>query len=416
MPTRRSSTKYGRSPWVDRFPKSRIPTYPRLRGPLAADIVIVGGGLTGCATAFAFAAAGISTVLLERDQIGRGSTAAAAGLIAADLGLGAAILEKAIGVRSARRAAEAWRRAALDFAALLRRLRVKCDLEPRRAFSASIGGEQMVALERERKARRAAGMETPFLSARAAGTELGLESSGAIRVDDVATIDPYRACLGLAAAARSRGAVLFERSPVQRITFDSNAVHLVVDGGTIRAGRVIVATGMPTALFKALIRHFWLRTTYLAVTAPIPARIRQRLAKPAAVWRDFANPPHVVRWLDDDRLMVMGADRETPPAPQREKTDIQRTGQLMYELSLLYPDISGILPEYGWDAPYARTDDGLPAIGPHRNFPRHLFAFGDGSHSVTGAFLASRILLRHYQGTADTVDEVFGFARSLARA
>ena len=45
---------------------------------------------------------------------------------------------------------------------------------------------------------------------------------------------------------------------------------------------------------------------------------------------------------------------------------------------------------------YARTADGLPYIGPHRNFPHHLFAFGDSSHSVTGAYLASRILLRHH--------------------
>jgi hypothetical protein len=48
-------------------------------------------------------------------------------------------------------------------------------------------------------------------------------------------------------------------------------------------------------------------------------------------------------------------------------------------------------------------------IGPHRNFPRHLFAFGDASHSATGAYLASRILLRHYLEEVDPADEVFGF-------
>ena len=96
------------------------------------------------------------------------------------------------------------------------------------------------------------------------------------------------------------------------------------------------------------------------------------------------------------QMLVMGADLESPPERQREKILVQRTGQLMYELSTFYPDISGIVPEYGWDAAYARSGDGLPYIGPHRNFPRHLFAFGDASHSVTGAYLASRILLRHY--------------------
>ena len=77
---------------------------------------------------------------------------------------------------------------------------------------------------------------------------------------------------------------------------------------------------------------------------------------------------------------------------------MQRTGQLMYELSILYPDISGMQPAYGWSVHYARTAEGLPYIGPHRNFPHQLFAFGDSSHSVTGAYLASRILLRHHLG------------------
>src|SRR6185436_18423721 len=102
------------------------------------------------------------------------------------------------------------------------------------------------------------------------------------------------------------------------------------------------------------------------------------------VLRDSADPPHIVRWVDGERLLVTGADSESPPDRQLEKVIVQRTGQLMYELSTLYPEISGIAPEYGWDAAYARTDDGLPYIGPHRNYPHHLFAFGDASHSVTG--------------------------------
>ena len=69
-------TRYGRSPWVDRFPASRVPSYPRHRTPLTTrfDVVIVGGGLTGCATAYAFAAAGIKVALLEADRVGRGTT------------------------------------------------------------------------------------------------------------------------------------------------------------------------------------------------------------------------------------------------------------------------------------------------------------------------------------------------------
>jgi len=122
----------------------------------------------------------------------------------------------------------------------------------------------------------------------------------------------------------------------------------------------------------------------------------------------------VIRWMDEDRVLIAGADTELAPR-QRDKILVQRTGQLMYELSTLYPEVSGIQPTYGWSADYVRTADGLPYIGAHRNYPFHLFAFGDSSHSVTGSYLASRILLRQYSGELDPADEVFGFHRTLVR-
>ena len=386
-----------------------MPSYSRYHGTSTADVVIVGGGLTGCATAYALSAAGVEVVVLEADQIGRGTTAASAGWMGDEPGVGFAELETALGLRDARRTWHAWHRAGLDFAALLRRLKIKCALEPLGSTTAARSLEQAQRLKREQKARRAAGIDTPLLGARAITVELGFSALAGIRARDGATIDPYRAAVGLARAAVERGARQFERSPVTRITFGRRDAEVHTTGGRIRTTRVIVATGGPTALFKGLRRHFWFRQSYSALTAPVPARIRQALGRRDAVVRDSADPPHIVRWVDGERLLVTGADSESPPDRQREKVVVQRTGQLMYELSTLYPEISGIVPDYGWDAPYARTEDGLPYIGPHRNYPHHLFAFGDSSHTVTGAYLASRILLRHHLDQLDPVDEVFGF-------
>jgi len=406
-------TKYGRSPWLDQFPKSRVPSYPRQRGPAKVDVVIAGGGLTGCATAYAFAAAGVKVMLVEAEQIGRGNTGASRGWIADDPGIALSDLENVIGRRDGVRAWKAWRRAALDFAGLLRRLNVKCDLQPQPIVTVATTPEQVTRLARDRKARLDAGLDAPLLSARAIKGEVALEAAAGIRGKDGATIDPYRACLGLASAAAARGAALFEHSPVRKITFTRKTADVFTAGGSIRADRVIIATGTPTQLFKSLARHFWFRRTYLALTAPVPAKIRQQLGRREAVVRDSADPPHVVRWIGD-RVLVSGADGAVPPARQRDQhanTIVQRTGQLMYELSTLYPDISGIQPEYGWSADYTRTTEGLPCIGPHRNFPHHLFAFGDASHSVTGAYLASRVLLRQHFEEMDPADEVFGFNR-----
>ena len=402
-------TNYGRPPWISGFPKARVPSYSRHRGRLTTDVVVVGGGLTGCATAYALGASGVKVVLLEADRIGCGASGASAGWVGDDPGVTFAHLERAVGPGAARRACQAWHRAGLDFAALLRRLNLRCGLEPHGTLTIAMTPEQAGRVRREQKVRVAAGLEAPLLGARTIAAEVGLPAVVAFRARDGATIDPYRAALGLAAEAGRRGARLFERSPVNRITFTRKIVDVHTAGGAIRANRVVIATGLPTPLFKALRRHFWFRHTYLALTARIPAKTLRALGQRQGVVRDSATPPHIVRWVDDERLLVMGADAEPPADRQREKVIVQRTGQLMYELSTLYSDISGIAPEYGWDAPYALTADGLPYIGPHRNYPHHLFAFGDASHTVTGAYLASRILLRHHLGQIEPADDVFGF-------
>jgi glycine/D-amino acid oxidase-like deaminating enzyme len=404
-------TKYGRSPWIEQFPKSRVPAYPRQRGPQTTDVVVIGGGLTGCVAAYAFAAAGVNVVLVEAGQVGRGSTAFETGWISDEPGVPFSELEKAIGAGGARRGFQAWRRAALDFAALLRRLDVKCALEARPAITVARTSEQAARMKLEQKTRRGAGFDAPLLAGRAVAADLALDAVAGMRAKDGATLDPYRACLGVAAAAKARGALVFEQSPVIKTTFGRRDADVFTSGGRIHAARVVVATGTPTALFKSLARHFWFKSAYLTLTAPVPAKMRQQLGRRTAVVRDTEDPAHVLRWVDDQRLLVTGADTATPPARQRDKVIVQRTGQLMYELSTLYPDISGLQPDFGWAADYARTFEGLPYIGPHRNYPWHLFAFGDSSHSVTGAYLASRVLIRHYFEEMDPADEVFAFTR-----
>ncbi len=188
-------------------------------------------------------------------------------------------------------------------------------------------------------------------------------------------------------------------------------MDVLTAAGKIRAARVVIATGVPTSLVQSLARHFWYRTAYLALTARIPAKIRHLIGTRGSIVRDSAAPPHAVRWVDGERLLITGADTLSGPARTQARTIVQRTGQVMYELSTLYPDVSGIQPEYGWDAAYGRTNDGLPFIGPHRNYPHHLFALGDSSTSATGAYLASRLLLRHHLGEADSADEHFAFTR-----
>jgi hypothetical protein len=76
----------------------------------------------------------------------------------------------------------------------------------------------------------------------------------------------------------------------------------------------------------------------------------------------------------------------------------------------MFPAISGLMPEYGWELPVVVTSDDVMYAGPHRNFPRHLFAWAT-RHDPAQAYLASRILLRHFLGDATRQDALFAFTR-----
>jgi glycine/D-amino acid oxidase-like deaminating enzyme len=301
-----------------------------------------------------------------------------------------------------------WRRASLDAAALIRRLGIKASLEP--CDSATIAAAVVdKLLRREFDARAEAGLDGRWLNARQVKQAALLDAPAALRLSDAFTVDPYRVCLGVASAAAKRGATFFERTAVKKVRAGRAHVEITVDGGVIRAETIVVATGSATAEFSPLRRHFKRRQTYFAMTDVVPAVIRKQLLPHDLTLHDVN--AHRLSWTRDDRLIVSGADQDEIPARTREAALVQRTGELMYELLKMYPVISGLMPAYGWDLTYGETADGIPYAGPHRNYPRHLFALGGGRDSITGAFLAARIVARAVAGQPDKADEVFGFTR-----
>ncbi len=408
-----SKPSYGESYWLDRVSRAQRPVYPRFRGQLATDVVVMGGGLTGCAVAQAFAAAGVKVALLEAERIGQGATASGTGLVWPDPGADFQSVARLHGVRAARRIFQACRRSALELATTIRRLGIRCGLEPRAALRIALAPEDTKRLRRDTEARREAGLESGWLTDRRVRADTALNVEGAMTLAGAAQVDPYRACIGLARAAVDRGAVIFEQSGVRRIRPRRKSVEVRTSSGVIQADVVIVATGSAGPEFRSLQRHLKRSSTYVVVTDPMPAAMRRAVGKRQSIVRDSASPEHLLGWTKDDRIIVSGASQPVQGSRTREKTLVQRTGQLMYELSRLYPEISGLQPAYGWDAEVADTPDGVPFIGTHRNFPRHLFALGFSSPGSAHAFLAARILLRAYRREPEPGDEQFAFARVL---
>ena len=399
--------------WFDRFPRSRRRTYPRLRGEHTARVAIVGGGLTGAACAISFASAGIDVLLLEAELIGGGMVAGDAGILREGF---AGSFRSAVGQHGLRTSRAVWdtmRRGSLDFAAALRRYNIRCDLTAQDlvTFSPPLP-EAGRALKREYQERHAAGIEGTWVTPAALSRDGALETAGAIRTH-AATIDPYRACVGLIAEAAARRARIHEHSAVKRIRTSKRHVEISTAAATVRAEAVIVATAAPIQDLKGLRRHLHAEDTYGVVTEPLPPSMRRQLGRRNSVLEDEREAGRIVRWLPDDRVLLHGARQPQIPARLADRALAQRTGQLMYEFSLLYPVISGLRPEQSWAGTDYATVDGLPYLGPHRNYPHHLFAFGSSRHGAGLAWTAARVALRHFTGESTRADQELGFGRVL---
>ena len=368
--------------------------------------------MSGAMTAYACAAAGMKVMLLEADRIGMGGSGRATGLFSGESSDSYRDLEARAGRRVARALFDAMQDAPRELAATVKRLGIKAGFELKTSFRFIPQGQPDKLLKREIASREDAGLAAAWIPPAAIAKQAAIDTAGGMKLPDAGFADPLKLTLGFLSAAIKKGAKVYEKSAVRKITFTRKTATAFLDNGAITTTNLIICIGEPTSLFKPLKRHLRHEDRYAVLTEPLSAAVRAELGQRNALLMDTDTPPHQLWFTADHRALFTGADQKRPGEKLRDKTLVQRTGQLMYELSRLYPAISGARPTHGWDVPLAHTVDGAPYAGTHRNFPFQLFAFGT-SHDPARAFLASRIILRNVQGRPEKGDEHFSFARNL---
>jgi glycine/D-amino acid oxidase-like deaminating enzyme len=181
---------------------------------------------------------------------------------------------------------------------------------------------------------------------------------------------------------------------------------------SVRADRVIVATGYATPYFKPLEARFRMLNTYVIVTRPLAANERRRIGLHRVMLWDAGRPYYYARWTDDQRLMLGGGDR--PKVSEAERPAALEAGarDVRDHFVGMYPSLAEVPIEFRWEGLFATTPDGLPYVGPHRRYPRHLFALGYGGNGMTLGFLASKLLLEWWRDRRSSPDQaLFAFSR-----
>src|SRR5919107_5065443 len=178
--------------WVATTPETSFPAYPG--GDLKVDVAVLGGGITGLATALLLQQAGASVAVVEAGRIACGVTGYTTAKVTSLHGLTYAKLANTFGAEGARVYGDANQAGLELIARLVEELGIDCDFERLPAFTYTEDPQRVSAIEEEVEAAQQAGLPASF------STEIGLPFpvQGAVRFEGQAQFHPRRVCLGLA--------------------------------------------------------------------------------------------------------------------------------------------------------------------------------------------------------------------------
>jgi glycine/D-amino acid oxidase-like deaminating enzyme len=330
---------------------------PPLTAETTADVAIVGAGFTGLWTALALTETdpGLRVVVLEAETVAFGASGRNGGFCDASLTHGLAN-----GIRHFPDELEVLEAEGLanlrDLIAFTRRHGVECDLEETGTLTLADQPYQVDEFRAWLEVAAAHGEVLEFLDRAAVQAEVHspLWQAGLHRPPGRdALLDPARLCRGLARVARERGVVVHEHTRVGRLERVAGGVRVrAVNGGSVRAAHVVVATSAYSGWLRRLGSRFVPVYDYALVSEPLAPDERS-----AVGWvrrqglSDANNQFHYFRLTADDRILWGGYDAvyhfgsRVGPQLDRRPATFER---LEAQFFRAFPQLAGLRFPYRW--------------------------------------------------------------------
>ena len=290
------------------MPAARAP----LRGRVDADVLVIGGGLTGLWTALQALQQrpGAAVVLLEADRVASGASGRNGGFCSPSLthGVGNGLArwpnEMDMLQRLGRENIEGIRATIAGHA-------IDCHLEDGGELRVATRQHELSGLQEEARALSELGDDPVLLDRDAVQGEIASPTylGGLWQRNHYHLLDPARLCWGLADAVTRLGGIVHEGSVVESLHVSGDHLEAHTAEGNVRADRAVLATSAFPPLLRAIRRYVLPVYDYVIVTEPLGDAQLGSLG-----WRhrqgvgDSGNRFHYYRLTHDNRILWGGYD------------------------------------------------------------------------------------------------------------
>jgi glycine/D-amino acid oxidase-like deaminating enzyme len=382
-------------------------SYPSLQRDVSCDVVVIGGGITGALVALHLTEAGVKTLVIDKRDIGTGSTSASTAMLQYEIDVPLRELIKKVGHDDATRSYHLCCEAIGKVGRLAKRLKIECGFENKPSLFLARYQQEVPEFREEYELRRQMGLELEFLEAADVRARFPFTRPAALYSKDGGQVDPHRLTHGLLTAGMRSGLKVCDRTEMTMLEHTPRGVRVTTkQGHKITARRVVIAAGFES---KQLLQAEagTLKSTYALISEPQPAV--PGWDQECLIW-DSGMPYLYMRTTPEGRIIVGGEDEDFVNAKRRDDLISTKSRTLVKKFNKLFPDVR-LEVAYTWAGTFGETKDGLPYIGVHPRYPHAYFALGYGGNGITFSVIAAEIIRDYVTGHTNPDARIFRFGR-----
>jgi gamma-glutamylputrescine oxidase len=374
------------------------PVFQRLTAPTRADVAIIGGGYTGLSAALHLAEAGVDVVLIEAERIGWGASGRNGGQLHSGQRRDQDWLEEQLGLDDAKKLWTLAEEAKALTKALIAKYAIDCAW--RDGLIETVHKRRLLAGEMayvEKLKTRYGYAPVEWLDREALADAIGTDVYfGGRRDTGAGHLDPLRFAHGLARAAASAGARIYEDTRATGISYGATKKIATPNGAVAAEVIVLAGNGYLNGIEEVVESHVMPIDNYILATEPIGAGRPGGLIPGGEAVSDSRFVVYYFRPSPDGRLIFGGGETYSHP-PQGDVAAFVRR-----HLGRIYPKLAAVRVDYAWGGTLAITLPRLPFI--RRIKPGVYAAAGYSGQGVALAPFAGKVIANAITGDPARLD------------